>query len=83
MSFLYDHTEQLLEQISYLTIAITAIAVIMLIVNIALLLTLFETNNKLKDIRKISIKEYNEKHPDDKFREERPYEGADYNGMLN
>ena len=83
MSFLYDRTEQLLEDLSNLTIAVIVLLAIALIFMIKIIFSLDELNKNIKDIRKITIKDYNEKHPDDKFREKEPYGGTEYNKMLH
>lgn len=44
-------------------------AAILLVIVIALICAIFEINNSLKDIKKILIKDYNEKHPDNKLDE--------------
>ncbi len=73
MSFLYDRTEQLLEDLSNLTIAVIVLLAIALIFMIKIIFSLDELNKNIKSMRRIMIKDYNENHPEDKFREEIPY----------
>ena len=64
------------------------IAVFLLIITIRLICAIFEMNDNIKDIRKIIIKDYNEKHPDDKFTSDKDqkhiaYKETDQNEMLH
>lgn len=69
--------------VDWLAVIFIIIAILLLILIIRLICAIFEMNNNIRDIRKILIKDYNEKHPNDKFREEKPYNDTDYSGMLH
>lgn len=73
MSFLYDHTEQLLEDLNNMAIIIIILLIMVTVFTIHIIFALNDIKKNIKDIRKITIKEYNESHPEDKFREENPY----------
>ncbi len=59
------------------------IAIFLIIIIIRLICAIFEMNDNIRDIRKIIIKDYNERHPDNKFREGIAYKETDYNKMLH
>lgn len=59
------------------------IAIFLIIIIIRLICAIFEMNDNIKDIRKILTKDYNEKHPDNKFKEEKPYNEENYNTTLH
>ena len=56
--------------VDWIAVIFIIIALLLLIVIIRLICAIFEMNNNIRDIRKILIEEYNEKHPDNHSKKE-------------